>query len=111
MASLGRCCRHSERVPQSHNYWDSCSLQGKIGKEEMEDKRDMVTEVARMQNLGRTEIFSWIEDGYFGLCGGGGGVGSSGGVNVSDGRGVFRSLFLVFGGGGMFSSGFLVDGR
>ena len=48
MTSLGCCCRHSERVPQSHNYWDFCSLQGKMGKEEMEDKRDMVTEVESM---------------------------------------------------------------
>ena len=45
------------------------------------------------------------------MCGGGAGVGSSGGVDVTDGSGVFRSLFLVFGGGGMFGSGFLVDGR
>ena len=45
------------------------------------------------------------------MCGGGGGVGSSVGVNVTDGSGVFRSLFLVFGGGGMFGSGFLVDGK
>ena len=52
------------------------------------------------------------EGGYFGLCGGGGGgVGSSGGADASDESGVFRSLFLVFGGGGMFGSGFLVDGR
>ena len=49
--------------------------------------------------------------GYFGLCGGSGSIGSSGAVDVIDGSGVFRSLFLVFGGGGMFGSGFLVDGR
>ena len=50
------------------------------------------------------------EVGYFGMCGGGGSVGSSGGVDASGESGVFRSLFLVFGGGGMFGSGFLIDG-
>ena len=62
-------------------------------------------------------VFLWFSDvqlhegGYFGLCGGGGGVGSSVGVDVTDGSGVFSSLFLVFGGGGMFGSGFVVNGR
>ena len=51
------------------------------------------------------------EGGYFGLCGGGGGVGSSGGVDAGDGWGVFRSLFLAFGVGEMFGSGFSNDGR
>ena len=50
------------------------------------------------------------EEGYFGLCDGDG-VGGSGGVGVSDGTDVFRSPFLVCGGGGMFGSGFLVVGR
>ena len=50
------------------------------------------------------------EEGYFGLCGGVG-VGDSGDVGESDGTGVFRSPFLVCGGGGMFGSGFLVVGR
>ena len=77
----------------------------------MEDKKYMATEVESMQNLGRTEMFCFVEGGYFGLCGGGGGVGSSGGVDESDGIGVFRRLFLVFGGGGMFGTGFLVDRR
>ena len=50
------------------------------------------------------------EEGYFGLCDGCG-VGGSGGVGESDGTGVFRSPFLVCGGGGIFESGFLVVGR
>ena len=44
------------------------------------------------------------------LCDGDG-VGGSGGVGVSDGTDVFRSPFLVCGGGGMFGSGFLAIGR
>ena len=63
MTSLGCCCRHSERIPQSRNCWDACSLQGKMGEEEMEDKRDRVTEVESMRNLGRTEMFSWMRVG------------------------------------------------
>ena len=50
------------------------------------------------------------EEEYFGLCDGGG-VGGSGGVGENDGTGVFRSLFLVCGGSGMFGSGFwLLEG-
>ena len=45
------------------------------------------------------------EEGYFGLCDGGG-VGGSGGVGESDGTGVFRSPLLACGGGGIFGSGF-----
>ena len=63
MTSLGCFCRHSERIPQSHNCWDDCSLQGKMGEEEMGDKRDRVTEVESMRNLGRTEMFSWMRVG------------------------------------------------
>ena len=63
VTSLGCCCRNGERAPQSHNCWDSCSLQGKMREEEMEDKRDMVTEVESMQNLGRTEMFSCMRVG------------------------------------------------
>lgn len=60
---------------------------------------------------GKNRDVQLYEGGYFGLCGGGGGVGSSVGVDVTDGSGVFRSLFLVAGGCGMLGSGFLVDGR
>ena len=50
------------------------------------------------------------EEGYFGLCDGGG-VGGSGAVGESDKTGVFRIPLLVCGGGGIFESGFLVVGR
>ena len=50
------------------------------------------------------------EEGYFGLCDGGG-VGGSGAVGESDETGVFRIPLLVCGGGGIFGSGFLVVGR
>ena len=34
-----------------------------MGEEEMEDKRDMVTEVDSTRNLGRTEMFSCMRVG------------------------------------------------
>ena len=70
----------------------------------MEDESDMVKEVECVQDV------QLRQGGYFGLHGDDG-VGRSGGVGESRGSDVFRSLFFVGGGGGMFESGFLIVRR
>lgn len=76
--SLGCYCKHRRGTPQSLYCWSSSNVLKRMGEGQMDHGRGMVEEVKSVLNL---------------VCGG------SGGVDGSDGSGVFRSA-----GGGLFRS-------